>query len=94
MARKGLVVICAWCKSDETMTFKIKRSETVWGFMRIPNINDYQVSHSVCPECLAKLKKETLETTARAKEGQRGYSPIDTKWSILRSWGDDDRGCL
>jgi hypothetical protein len=91
---KEFIVICAWCKSDEHKVFKLKRSDKVWGFVRIPNINDYQVSDGICPECFEKMKDEATEEIERAKGGQRGYSPINTKWGILRSWGVDDRGCI
>lgn len=52
----------------------------------------------VSPEQKKRTKADTEairdEVFEKARQGQRGYNPENDRRSILRSWKNDDRGCL
>lgn len=53
MSDKPFIVICAWCKDYKKKLFKVKQSDESFVAKIIPNIEDFQVSDSICPECFA-----------------------------------------
>jgi len=50
---KGLIPICAWCK-------KVRDDRGYWNLLEtyVSEHSDADFTHGICPECVAKIKKE------------------------------------
>ncbi len=78
------LTICLDCQEPSHLIYNIL-VDGKWRFKRIIDIKEYRINGTLCPEC--------KQARAEAYEAKQRF-PHSDRWTILRSYGHDDRGCI